>query len=97
MALAPARYNLLLRRYHNGNMSELDHMKSIVTEGIVKASALTGGGVLVASGRQFASIIIGQDMTIGFIGPAAERLEFTISESLIPYIRQPEAVCILND
>lgn len=97
LALAPARYNQLLRRYHNGNMSELEHVATMVTKGVVKAPALTGGGVLVASGRQYASIILGQDMAVGFIGPDGERLEFTISETLTPYIRQPEAICILNE
>ena len=97
LALNPARYNLLLRRYQNGNISELEHILTMVTEGVIKAPALAGGGVLIAAGRQFASVVLGQDMAVGFVGPTAERLEFTISESLTPYIRQPEAVCILND
>jgi uncharacterized linocin/CFP29 family protein len=96
LALAPGRYNMLLRRYPTGNISELEHVKTIATAGVVKAPALDGGGLLLASGRQFASIVLGQDMAIGFIGPAAERLEFSISESLTPYIREPRALCLLK-
>lgn len=96
LALAPSRYNLLFRRYPRGNFSEMEHVKAMVTEGVFKAPILDSGGVLLASGRQFASIVLGQDMTIGFIGPAGEEIEFSISESLAPLIRQPQAVCIMR-
>jgi uncharacterized linocin/CFP29 family protein len=97
LALAPGRYNLLLRRYLNGNMSEMEHVRTIATEGVIKAAALESGGVLLASGRQYASIVLGQDMSVGFIGPAGERLEFSVSESLVPYVRQPRALCLLKE
>jgi uncharacterized linocin/CFP29 family protein len=97
LALAPSRYNLLFRRYERGNFSEMEHVKTMVTEGVFKAPILKSGGVLLASGRQFATIVLGQDMTIGFVGPAEGKLEFSISESLVPLIRQPQAVCILKE
>lgn len=97
LALAPNRYNLLFRLYERGNLSEMEHVKTIVTEGVFKAPTLKSGGVLLAPGRQYASIILGQDMTIGFIGPAGDQLEFSISESLVPLIRQPQAICILKE
>lgn len=97
LALAPSRYNLLFRRYERGNFSEMEHVKTIVTEGIFKAPVLKSGGVLLASGRQYAVIVLGQDMTIGFIGPAVDKLEFSVSESLVPFIRQPQAVCVLQE
>jgi uncharacterized linocin/CFP29 family protein len=96
LALAPQRYNRLLRLYPRGNKSELDHAKTIAAEGIHKAPVLKGGGVLLSAGRPHASIVIGQDMSIGFIGPAGDRIEFTISESLTVRIRQPQAICILK-
>jgi len=68
-----------------------------VTEGVFKAPILESGGVLLASGHQFASIVLGQDMAIGFIGPAEEKLEFSVSESLAPLIRQPRAICVLKE
>lgn len=95
LALSPARYNLLSRIYPGGHISELEHVKTITTAGVVKAPALEGG-VLLAAGRQFASIVLGQDMSISFTGMTAERLDFTVSESLTPFIRQPRAVCVLD-
>jgi uncharacterized linocin/CFP29 family protein len=96
LALAPSRYNLLFRLYPQSSTTELAHLQSIVTAGIFKASILKEGGVLLASGRQFASIVIGQDMSVGFIGPSDGELEFSISESLALRVRQPKAICALE-
>jgi uncharacterized linocin/CFP29 family protein len=96
LALAPARYNLMFRRYPQGNQSEMEHVRTMVTEGIVKAPALEGG-LLLASGRRYASLVLGQDMSIAFIGPAGGEIEFTISESLALRIRWPQAICVLKE
>jgi len=95
MGLAPAQFNLLLRRYPQGDGTELDHVRSIIGGDVVKAPALKKGGVLLASGKQYCSLVIGQDMSIGFNGPAGEALEFSVSESLALLIRAPESICVL--
>ena len=97
LALSPSRYNLLFRRYPRGNFSEMEHVKTMVTKGLFKTPMLESDGVLLASGRQFASIVLGQDMTIGFIGPTGDGIEFSISESLAPIVRQPQAICVLKE
>lgn len=96
LALAPARYNRLFRRYERGNQTEIEHVQALVTDGVYKAPALEDGGVLLATGRQYASIVMGQDMTVGFIGPEGDRMAFTVSESLVPRIRRPQAICVLE-
>lgn len=95
LALAPSRYNLLFRRYPQGG-TELEYVQAVVTEGVFKAPILESGGVLIASGRQYAAIVLGQDMSVGFIGPVGESLEFTISESLALLVREPKAICMLK-
>ena len=62
----PSRYILLFRRYPQGG-TELEHIQQMVT-----------GRVLVASGKQFAPIVPGEDMQVGFIGTVGENLEFII-------------------
>jgi len=96
LALAPKHYNMLLRLYERGNRSELEHVKMMVTDGVVKAPALKSGGVLMASGRQNVSVVLGQDLSLGFIGPAGDKVEFFIAESLALRIRVPEAICVLK-
>ena len=96
LALAPPLYNMLLRRYPQGDGTELDHLRTIITEGIVKAPVLKKGGVLLASGRQYLSVVIGQDMVIGYNGPVGDGLEFEVLESLALFIRSPDAICVLK-
>ncbi len=96
MGLAPSRYNLLLRRYPQGEGTELEHVRTILGGDVIKAPVLKNGGVLLASGRQYVSLVIGQDMSIGFNGPAGDAFEFSISESLALMIRAPEAICVLT-
>lgn len=96
LALSPKLYNLLHRRYRQGNMTEMDHLKSIVGGGVVKAPGMGSPGVLLASGKQFTSIVLGQDLMTGFIGPSDSGYEFLISESLALRLAQPKAICILK-
>jgi uncharacterized linocin/CFP29 family protein len=96
MALAPGLYNMLLRRYPQGDGTELDHIRTIVTEGVIKAPAIKKGGVLLASGRQYCSLVIGQDMSLGYNGPSGDELEFSIAESISLLIRAPEAICVFK-
>jgi uncharacterized linocin/CFP29 family protein len=97
LALAPERYNLLFRLYPQAKQSELEHLKTMVTDGIFKTPVLESGGVLLSTTAQCASVVLGQDMTVGYIGPAGANLKFTISESLTVRIRQPQAICILKE
>jgi uncharacterized linocin/CFP29 family protein len=97
LALAPRRFNLLYRLYPRGKQSELEHIMTMVTKGVFKAPILGSGGVLLAATVQCASLVLGQDMSIGFIGPAGDRQEFFISESLTVRIRQPQAICVLEE
>jgi len=96
LALAPKRYNLLYRLYPRGKQSELEHIESIVKEGVFKAPILVDGGVLLAANVGCASIVLGQDMYVGYVGPAGSQQEFTVSESLALRIRQPGAICVLE-
>ena len=96
LALAPAQYNLLFRRYPQGDGTELEHISSIVGDGVVKAPALKKGGVLIASGSQYASVAIGQDMAVGYNGPVGDLLEFQIYESLALVVRAPESILVLK-
>jgi uncharacterized linocin/CFP29 family protein len=96
LALAPKLYNLLFRRYPQGNSTELEHIRQIITDGIVKAPAMRAGGILLCTSGPFANIALGQDLMTGFIGPGANQYEFLVSESIALWLRQPEAVCVLK-
>jgi uncharacterized linocin/CFP29 family protein len=96
LGLSAQHYNMLYRRYPNGNMTELSHIESIITKKIVKIPNISQGGVVLAYGRQYASIVFGQDLMTAFIGPSESNYEFNLSETLTLRLLQPSAVCVLK-
>lgn len=96
LALSNDLYNMLFRLYPQGYQIELQHIISVVGSSVIKAPGIKNGGVLLASGKQFASIVMGQDLITGFIGPEGPDYRFKISESLVPWIRVPSAACVLK-
>lgn len=96
LALSVQLYNKLFRRYPQGNTLELDHMKQLVTDGVIKAATISSGGVLLASGKEYASIILGQDLVCGFEGPSGKDFIFTLSESIALRMIEPASVCVLE-
>jgi uncharacterized linocin/CFP29 family protein len=96
LALVPKLYNLLFRRYPQGNATELEHLNQIITDSIVKAPAVQAGGILLCTSGPFANIVLGQDLMTGFNGPAGSEYQFLVSESVALWLTQPEAVCILK-
>ena len=74
LALAPNRYNMLFRVYPNTGTTELQHIQTMATSGVFKAAALENGGVLMAAGQQYATMILGQDMSIGFVRTAERKV-----------------------
>lgn len=96
LALTPTSYNHLFRLYPQSDTTELEHARQVVTDRIIKAPALPGGGVLIDTGGPFANIVLGQDMMTSFVGPAPARYQFAILESLALWVRVPEAICTLR-
>ena len=97
LALSPARFNLLYRRYLQGIGTELEHIRTIVTEGVFKAPVMKSRGVLLATGKKYSSLPLGQDMAAGFVGPMGDSFEFSVSESLALLIREPASICVLKE
>lgn len=96
VALAPRRYNLLLRRFETAAVSELEVVRAIAGEGVFKAPALKEGGVILQAGKEYAHLVLGQDMSVGFQGPADGRLEFFVGESVALRVLAPQSVCSLT-
>jgi uncharacterized linocin/CFP29 family protein len=96
LALTPKSYNHLFRRYQYGDMTELDHVRQIVTDNIVKAPALPGGGILIDTSGPFVDIVLGQDLMTSFVGPAPGQYQLSILESIALWVRVPGAICVLK-
>jgi uncharacterized linocin/CFP29 family protein len=92
LALAPALYNNLFRRYPGSDLLQIEHLKRLCTRGIVKANI--DGGVLVA--KDVGSIVLGQDLQIAYLTPDAAHENFAVTESLVMKIEAPDAICTIT-
>ncbi len=95
LALSVELYNLLFRRYPQGN-TEFKHIRQFVTDGIIKAPVIPAGGILLCTCGPFAAIVLGQDLMTGFVGPRSSEYEFVVSESVALWLPQPRALCVLK-
>jgi uncharacterized linocin/CFP29 family protein len=96
MGLSPDLYNMLFRRYQEGNMTSLEHIRQIVTDGIYKVPAIDHGGILLCAREAFAHIVLGQDLMAGFVGPSGHAFDFVLFESLALRLVRPESICVLR-
>ncbi|MEN6643431.1 MAG: family 1 encapsulin nanocompartment shell protein [Armatimonadia bacterium] len=96
LALSPPLYNALFRLYPNGGPAELEQVRMMVTGGIIKSPSIANGGVLVAVGKQFLSLVIGQDLVTAYVGPQCGEFEFCLMESLVLKVALPQAVCAIT-
>ena len=96
LALAPSRYNALFRIYPHAGITEYDQLKTLIGGSIVKAAALNDGGVLIATGRQFLSLVFGQDLVTGFAGVTCGEYEFCLMESVVLKVSLPQAICVIG-
>ncbi len=96
LGLSAELYNMMFRRSEKGFSTEMQDIEAIVTDGIVKLPSIKSGGVLIASGIQFASIVLGQDLMVGYIGPSGRGYDFTVSETIALRLRVPESVCVMS-
>lgn len=96
LGLSVELYNRLFRRYPQASATEFEHIRQFVTDGIIKAPAIPSGGILLCTCCPFADIVLGQDITAGFVGPSGSNYEFIVSESVALRLTQPEAICVLK-
>jgi len=92
LALSPALYNGLFRRYAGTDLSQIEHLKRLCTRGIVKTTI--EGGVLIAP--DVGPLVLGQDLQVSYLGPDAAHYNFTLSESLVLKIEAADAICTLT-
>ncbi|MCX7667876.1 MAG: bacteriocin family protein, partial [Atribacterota bacterium] len=86
----------LLRRYPAGHHTELAHIQEIVQDRVVKAPILRKGGVLITVSETYASLVLGQDMQIGFLGTDQDGFFLSVSESLGLLVQEPRSICVLE-
>ena len=91
LALEPALYNGLFRRYPGTDMLQLEHLKRLCTKGIYKAP-IQGGAVI---DPRVGKIILGQDLAAGYASQDGIHYQLYLTESLVFRLDDPRAVCTI--
>jgi uncharacterized linocin/CFP29 family protein len=93
LALSPARYNALFRRYEGSDMLQLDHLHRLCEGGVFKAPV--EGGLVVDP--RVGVLRVGQDLEVGYSANDGIHHKLFASESLVLVLSDPGAVCTLEE
>lgn len=92
LALEPALYNALFRRYEGTDLLQLSHIRRLCEVGVFKAPIK--GGVLVDP--RTGPLLVGQDLRTGYIGQDGIHCQLFVSESVVLRLDEPKAICTLS-
>ena len=92
LALEPALYNALFRRYEGTDMLQLSHIRRLCERGVFKAPIK--GGALVDP--RTGPLLVGQDLRTGYAGQDGIHYQLFVSESLVLRVDEPGAICTLT-
>ncbi len=93
LALSPARYNALFRRYEGSDMLQLDHLHRLCEGGVFKAPV--EGGLVIDP--RVGVLRVGQDLEVGYSANDGIHHKLFASESLVLVLNDPGAVCTLEE
>lgn len=92
LALSPARYNALFRRYEGSDMLQLEHLRRLCELGVYKAPIDDAVLVDPHVGR----IVVGQDLMTGYASNDGIHHQMFAAESLVLMLEEPAAICTLS-
>ena len=96
LAVSPALYGQLIRAYANTGLLEVDQVKALVADGIYISNALNAKqAVVVETGARNMSLVVGQDMSIAYLGAENMNHPFRVLETAALVIRRPSAICTI--
>ena len=96
LAVSPVLYGQLIRAYANTGLLEIDQVKALVADGIYVSNALSAKqAVVVETGARNMSLVVGQDISIAYLGAENMNHPFRILETAALVIRRPSAICTI--
>ena len=94
IALGPRCYTGVIETTEHGGYPVLEHLRLIVEGPVLWAPAVDGAVVLSLRGDDF-ELVVGQDISIGYLDHDAERVRLYLEESITFRAPSPEAAIAL--
>jgi uncharacterized linocin/CFP29 family protein len=90
----PRIYSDMHRVLDGSGLLEIEHVKSILTSGVFKSPLLPpGGGLVIATAKQNAELLISFDTLVAFLGARNMNLPFRVMKAVYLRIHRPDAIC----
>ncbi len=98
MVVSPELYSLLHRVHQGTNVLEIEHVKSLVTDGVYQSPVIRGNrGVIVATGRHNFDLAIAEDIDTAFLEEEQMNYIFRVYECVVLRIKRPSAICTIEE
>ena len=94
LALGPRCYTGVIETTEHGGYPVLEHLRLLVEGPVLWAPAVDGAVLISQRGDDF-ELVVGQDLSIGYLDHDAERVRLYIEESLTFRAASPEAAVAL--
>ena len=94
LALGPRCYTGVIETTEHGGYPVLEHLRLIVEGPVVWAPAVDGAVLISQRGDDF-ELVVGQDLSIGYLDHDAERVRLYLEESVTFRAASPEAAVAL--
>jgi uncharacterized linocin/CFP29 family protein len=96
LAVSTRMYVAMNRMFENTGVLEIDQVKKIVSAGVFVSPVLSDpSAVVVASGPENLDLVVGVDMTTGYIESSKMNHHFRVLETLVLRIKRPESICVI--
>jgi uncharacterized linocin/CFP29 family protein len=97
VAVSPLQLVSMNRMFENAGVLEIDQVRKLATAGVFVTPVLPEPSVIVlATGPENLDLVIGLDMTVGYMQTEKMNHHFRVLESLVLRIKRPEAICSLD-
>jgi len=96
LAVSTRMYVAMNRMFENTGVLEIDQVKKIVSAGVFVSPVLSDpSAVVVATGPENLDLVVGVDMTTGYIESSKMNHHFRVLETLVLRIKRPESICVI--
>lgn len=97
MIVSPRLYAQMHRVHQDTNVLEIEHVRKLVSGGVYQSALIrTEAALLVSGGRQNFDLVVGQDLTVAYLGAAQMNHPFRVFESIGLRIKRPSSICTLE-
>lgn len=97
LVVSPDLYAALQRIQPGTGVLESQRISALLDGGVLRTPVLPKStAVLLSTGEQNMDLVIGQDLITGFLGSSDLNLDFRVLETVLPRVKNPDAVVVFK-